>query len=337
MELEVHIMPGLHDCFVALPLYVIHALQSGHDSIPSFVVLELRLLDSNNSWYLAWAGAGSTSSFIEISERLAGCIGLPNGSQVIVRALTDVAKAKTIVLEPASEDDWEILELNADYVEDHILSQVGVLCMGQLFPVWVQGNNALVLRVVSTMPKPVVQLVPGAELVVAPKQRKRMESLSDLTSDKMHSVSEETCSSSAKAWLRVQELDPSLVQMCEMEKFPYQIVPTTIVFVAPPIAKGIPFSNGQLVILTSASTTWLRRKRYNDIPNTGGQNSMLKARVADGEKGESRNRFMVVRLVHCSLVVKGHAMIASSLRRFIGARIHSRMHKCLIAFQGFNF
>lgn len=29
-----------------------------------------------------------------------------------------------IMVEPADEDDWEILELNKDYIEEQLLSQV---------------------------------------------------------------------------------------------------------------------------------------------------------------------------------------------------------------------
>ena len=49
---------------------------------------------------------------------------LPDGAAVYLRALTDVANAVSIEVEPATEDDWEILELNAGFAEDHILSQV---------------------------------------------------------------------------------------------------------------------------------------------------------------------------------------------------------------------
>lgn len=62
----------------------------------------------------------------KVSEALAECLGLVNGARFRVRARSDVAEAETIVVEPATEDDWEILELNAEYLEDHILSEVRV-------------------------------------------------------------------------------------------------------------------------------------------------------------------------------------------------------------------
>jgi len=33
--------------------------------------------------------------------------------------------ADTVAIEPASEDDWEMLELNAEFLEEHLLTRVG--------------------------------------------------------------------------------------------------------------------------------------------------------------------------------------------------------------------
>jgi peroxin-1 len=93
---------------------------------------------------------------IKVSEALAECIGLKDGARVLVRAKVEVAKAKMVTIEPASEDDWEILELNADYLEQHLLARVGVLREGQRFPVWVESGTVLVLLAVSTQPKSLV-------------------------------------------------------------------------------------------------------------------------------------------------------------------------------------
>ena len=62
--------------------------------------------------------------YLQVSKKLAECVGLHDGATLYLRALTDVANAVSVEVEPATEDDWEILELNAGFVEDHILSQV---------------------------------------------------------------------------------------------------------------------------------------------------------------------------------------------------------------------
>lgn len=35
--------------------------------------------------------------------------------------------ADTVAIEPASEDDWEMLELNAEFLEEHLVTRVGIL------------------------------------------------------------------------------------------------------------------------------------------------------------------------------------------------------------------
>jgi hypothetical protein len=64
------------------------------------------------------------SEIRKVPEALAECVGLSTGARVRVRARGDVVAAETVVVEPATEDDWEILELNAEYLENHILSKV---------------------------------------------------------------------------------------------------------------------------------------------------------------------------------------------------------------------
>lgn len=64
----------------------------------------------------------------QVPEALAECVDLPDGARVVVRARSDVAVADAVILEPASEDDWEILELNANFLEEHLLTRVSSYC-----------------------------------------------------------------------------------------------------------------------------------------------------------------------------------------------------------------
>lgn len=42
-----------------------------------------------------------------------------------VRALPDVPAALSVTVEPSSPDDWELVEMNADHMEEQLLNQVG--------------------------------------------------------------------------------------------------------------------------------------------------------------------------------------------------------------------
>ena len=61
--------------------------------------------------------------------------------------------------------------MNGAYAEGQVLNQVGVVAAGQVFPFWVRNQAVVRLRVTSTAPGPVVRLVRGSELVIAPIAR----------------------------------------------------------------------------------------------------------------------------------------------------------------------
>ncbi|KAK8618636.1 hypothetical protein V6N13_132622 [Hibiscus sabdariffa] len=177
MEFEVRHVAGTEDCFVSLPLLLIQTLQSTRSSLlPPLLALELRLPRASSDedpWIVAWSGATSASTAIEVSQQFAECISLPNRTTVEVRAASDLGKATLVTIEPHTEDDWEILELNSEHAEDAILKQVGIVYEGMRFPLWLHGGRTIVtFLVMSTFPKKAaVQLVPGTEVAVAPKRR----------------------------------------------------------------------------------------------------------------------------------------------------------------------
>lgn len=62
-------MGGIENCFVSLPLPVIQTLEStrsGLGHLPQVLALELRSLKDHHLWRVAWSGATSNSSAIEV-------------------------------------------------------------------------------------------------------------------------------------------------------------------------------------------------------------------------------------------------------------------------------
>lgn len=78
---------------------------------------------------VAWYGATSHSPHtIEVPLELAACLQLRPHTLVAIQPLTggrEVPSAVSVEVEPASESDWEVLEVNAGHVEDVMLQQVG--------------------------------------------------------------------------------------------------------------------------------------------------------------------------------------------------------------------
>lgn len=133
MEFSVEAVGSIENCFVSLPLPLIQTLQStSSSSLPPILALELRSSThsphsphSPHSWFVAWSGATSSSpSSIQVSQQFSDCVSLPIHSPVQVKVASNVPHASSVSIEPDTEDDWEILELNSEQAEAQILNQV---------------------------------------------------------------------------------------------------------------------------------------------------------------------------------------------------------------------
>ncbi|KAK9907564.1 hypothetical protein WJX75_006024 [Coccomyxa subellipsoidea] len=209
-QLPVRLVPE-RSCWVALPPAYVARLLEAQSPIP--LVLQLRPAQGRASagvsvCYVAWAGAAASSHALDIPAALGRCLGLADGMTVSLRALPEVPLATDVSVEPANVDDWEQVELNADYMEEQLLNQVGVVSVGQPFPFWVRGQSVLTLRVATARPEPVVRLSLGAEVSVAPCPRVKPQAQAEMNGA---TVDAQPAASSAPAtWLRIQDPDEGL-------------------------------------------------------------------------------------------------------------------------------
>lgn len=98
--------------------------------------------------YVGWVGDSTVEAGrLELSQPFATCLGLNDGDQVVVTAARAVPIARRIMVQPNSVDDWEVVEVQAAYLEEHFLAQIAVLTPGMVFPVWVHGRVAAKLKV----------------------------------------------------------------------------------------------------------------------------------------------------------------------------------------------
>ncbi|KAI9481479.1 MAG: P-loop containing nucleoside triphosphate hydrolase protein [Benjaminiella poitrasii] len=99
-------------------------------------------------------------------------IGLQDGQKVNVEFCRNVPECSTVHVEPLTEDDWEILELHAGYVEENLLGQIRVVYMNQTMCVWIHGKTLVRLTVAELDPKhDFSKLTNQSEVIVAPKVR----------------------------------------------------------------------------------------------------------------------------------------------------------------------
>ncbi|TFY68057.1 hypothetical protein EVG20_g3702 [Dentipellis fragilis] len=144
--------------------------------------------------YVGWTGmlasssiahfnAGSDTSLetVEIDPQYGQALGLSQGDIVEIGLLHDLPFAKSVSTEPATPDDWEILELHAEHVEATLLSQVRVAAPGQEIDVWAMGRTRIRLRVGCAYASPeslnpsdakALLLTTDTEISIAPKTRR---------------------------------------------------------------------------------------------------------------------------------------------------------------------
>lgn len=313
------VVGGIENCFVSLPLNLIETLESTRSAhlLPQVLSIELRSR-SNQRWVVAWSGATSSSSSVEVARQFAECISLADHTIVQVRVVSDVPKATLVTIEPLTEDDWEVLELNSEHAEADILNQVRIVHEAMRFPLWLHGRTIITFLVVSTFPKkPVVQLAPGTEVAVAPKRRKN--NVKKHEDSYMQASNEST--SIAKALLRVQDSDEGLSHKCHVKGVELGVALTSVAFINPETAESVSLCSLELVAILPRLSSKENNPEYN-APRI--KSSLTSKEISGGASTDKKEcRQAIVRLLFSDSVAKGHVKIARSLRHYLNSGLHS--------------
>lgn len=135
LECKISTYP-LKSCFVNLPDKWAQMLWNDPTMRePAKVILKLK----SPSVYLSWSGGSSPDDTVQIDSVLASHLGLKPNQAIQVSFVQPITAARVFV-EPVNEDSWEILELNAGWVEDNLMTQVRVLFKDEVIPVWIHSN-----------------------------------------------------------------------------------------------------------------------------------------------------------------------------------------------------
>ncbi|KAK0346049.1 Peroxisome biosynthesis protein pex1 [Friedmanniomyces endolithicus] len=136
---------------------------------------------------------GQEVAVVEVDATFGRLVGLSEGMKVDVSLHLDPPQAHTVHIEPLTATDWEIIELHAHFLEMNFLSQVRALPNPAATAAAAGGNShshPLTLHltptstanilVTSLTPAPLasqafVKISPDAEVIVAPKMRRRAE------------------------------------------------------------------------------------------------------------------------------------------------------------------
>ncbi|CAG8976655.1 hypothetical protein HYALB_00002171 [Hymenoscyphus albidus] len=215
----------LKTCLVNLPASLVPLLVSVNIPIQNVVVeLNYRIplppgtsqtngAPNNRSIFVGWTGMqskrklapivnrdgisgtrGNTNreqdvSLVEIDATFARTLGLADGQKITATLHMDPLVAHTVNIEPLTADDWEIIELHANFLEFNFIHQVralpnpsyassGSTSAPHPLTLHLSPTSTANIIVTSLIPvlspnSPFAKLSPDAEVIVAPKTRSR--------------------------------------------------------------------------------------------------------------------------------------------------------------------
>ncbi|XP_049749166.1 peroxisomal ATPase PEX1 isoform X1 [Elephas maximus indicus] len=157
------------DCFLHLPRRLVaqlHLLQNQ----------AIEVAWGNQPTFLSWVEGRHFSdqgeNVAEINRQVGQKLGLSNGGQVFLKPCSCVVSCQQVEVEPLSADDWEILELHAASLEQHLLDQIRIVFPKAIFPVWVDQQTYIYIQIVSLRPAATYgRLEADTQLLVQPKAR----------------------------------------------------------------------------------------------------------------------------------------------------------------------
>jgi hypothetical protein len=159
-----------------------------------------------------------------------------------------------------------------------------------------------------------VQLVPGTEIVVAPKTRFKPP-------PKPNPQIEQTKS---KALLRVQAGYNKHVHQFNYRGVELGVALTSCVFIHPETALNIGFGNLEFGVVSPKVVPKEGSKNGN------GEVSVTKKVLNSNLNSRERNRHIVMRVIYSNSVAKGHLMLPQPVRHYIRADVHECEFEILI-------
>ncbi|KAM5255245.1 LOW QUALITY PROTEIN: peroxisomal ATPase PEX1 [Ctenodactylus gundi] len=126
--------------------------------------------------FLSWVEGrhfnDQSENVAELNRQVGQKLGLSNGGQVFLKPCSHVMSCQQVEVEPLSADDWEILELHAASLEQHLLDQIRIVFPKAVVPVWVDQQTYIFIQIVALMPAASYgRLEADTRLLVQPKTR----------------------------------------------------------------------------------------------------------------------------------------------------------------------
>ncbi|KAM9216033.1 peroxisomal ATPase PEX1 isoform 3-T3 [Dugong dugon] len=169
------------DCFLHLPRRLVAQLQLLQNQA-------IEVAWGHQPTFLSWVEGRHFSdqgeNVAEINRQVGQRLGLSNGGQVFLKPCSHVVSCQQVEVEPLSADDWEILELHAASLEQHLLDQIRIVFPKAIFPVWVDQQTYIFIQIVSLLPSATYgRLETDTQLLIQPKTRQAKDNTNSKAGD----------------------------------------------------------------------------------------------------------------------------------------------------------
>jgi len=176
MKLSVSGISTCDTIFVNIPQLLVDQINSQNHQVFQRILVNVTWDEGRKNMVFAWSGATSSPGTIELSSDVLPSLFLESFDQVYVFPILDPDQvppvASQVFLEPISMDDWEIIELNAEYLESQLINQIAVVRPNFAFPLWIRHKTKVMVHISKLAPEEdLLSLAPGTEVVIAPKNR----------------------------------------------------------------------------------------------------------------------------------------------------------------------
>ncbi|XP_037692586.1 peroxisome biogenesis factor 1 isoform X2 [Choloepus didactylus] len=167
------VFTNARDCFLHLPRRLVAQLHLQQNQA-------IEVAWCHQPTFLSWVEGRHFSdqgeNVAEINRHVGQKLGLSNGGQVFLKPCSHVVSCQQVEVEPLSADDWEILELHATSLEQHLLDQIQIVFPKAIFPVWVDQQTYIFIQIVALLPTATYgRLETDTKLLIQPKTRQAKE------------------------------------------------------------------------------------------------------------------------------------------------------------------
>ncbi|KAI9728496.1 MAG: Peroxisome biosynthesis protein pex1 [Chrysothrix sp. TS-e1954] len=171
------------------------------------------------SVFVGWSGmqskqkpssSSSTTASVEIDGTFAKTLGLTEGQKIGILLHRDPPEAHTVNVEPLTPADWEIIELHAQYLEVHFMSQIRALpnpsfkgAPGHPLTLHLTPTSTASVKVTGLKPLPLAtapfaKIAKNSEVIVAPMTRQRTQQANDDDTKSVASIGGRTAGGRSK-------------------------------------------------------------------------------------------------------------------------------------------